>query len=371
MSQHPQLVQSMSNLVQQLDRFAAENRASVESRLSQESALIPEVKLSPGLIEILPIGVFITNALGHNIYVNPHYQKILGYSFEAALGHDWLNYVHPDDRDRIFTPWIKDATTGYNCCNEYRIITAQSEIQWVRVQTIPIFDTQGKLTGHIGTLENITSQKLAQNQLQETLCEKEALLKEVHHRVKNNLQVISSLLYLQSHRIDDEQVRQFFEDSQSRINSMALVHDTLYRSEVFAQINLSEYVQTLTTNLFHTYRIQPELVKLNLQIEGNIMVEIDQAIPCGLILNELITNALKHGFSSEQTGHIIVTLKNISDQVCLIVENDGNSLPEDFKLGESRSMGLRLVNSLVNQLQGKIQVQKNHRTCFKVTFKQG
>lgn len=363
-----QLTRSMSDLCQQLDTFAVEGILAVESRPFEKASLIRGKELDPGLVELLPIGVFITNEVGENLYINPHYRKILGYSIEEMLGHGWLNSVHPDDRDRIFSPWIAAATTGYIHGDEYRIITAQGETRWVRAQTVPILD-EGKLIGHTGTIEDITQQKQAEEQLKETLEEKEALLKEVHHRVKNNLQVISSLLYLQSQRIEDARVRQFLNDSQSRISSMALVHDTLYRSQDFAHIDLSEYIQTLTTHLFHTYRIQPDLIKLDLQIDADIIVDIDQAIPCGLILNELITNALKHGFSSGQTGHIKVVLQNLSDQVCLVVGNDGQPLPESFEFGQSQSMGLRLVNSLVHQLRGELQVARTQTTEIKIIFR--
>lgn len=364
-----QLTRSMSDLCQQLNTFAVEGITPVESRPSEKASLIPGKELDPGLVELLPIGVFITNEAGENLYLNPHYRKILGYSIEEMLGHGWLNSVHPDDRDRIFSPWIAAATTGYTHCDEYRVITAQGEIHCVRAHAVPILNAEGEVIGHTGTIEDITQQKQAEEQLKETLEEKEALLKEVHHRVKNNLQVISSLLYLQSQRIEDARVRQFLNDSQSRISSMALVHDTLYRSQDFAHIDLSEYIQTLTTHLFHTYRIQPDLIKLDLQIDAGIIVDIDQAIPCGLILNELMTNALKHGFSGGQTGHIKVMLQNLPDQVCLVVGNDGQPLPESFEFEQSQSMGLRLVNSLVHQLRGEVQVARTQTTEIKITFR--
>ncbi|MCY7276317.1 MAG: sensor histidine kinase [Phormidesmis sp. CAN_BIN44] len=134
----------------------------------------------------------------------------------------------------------------------------------------------------------------------------------MHHRVKNNLQIISSVIYLQSQRIEDPKVRQIFEDSQSRISSMALVQDNLYRSQNLSRINLSEYIQTLTASLFYTYRIQPDLVQLKLKVDDSVLVSLDKAIPCGLVLNELMTNALKHGFSDGKTGEIAVTLEKVS-----------------------------------------------------------
>lgn len=320
------------------------------------------------LSHCLPFGIFSCDVQGRCIYTNPRCEEILGHPLEESLGDRWMSYVHPEDRDRVIPAWIEDASSGRPRTDQFRIITSNQEIRWLYTRTAPIFSAEGKLIGHTGTIEDITSQKLAEEQIKSSLLEKEALLKEIHHRVKNNLQIISSLIYLQAQRVDDPKVRQIFEDSQSRISSMALVHDSLYRSQDFARVNLSEYVQTLTSSLFHTYRIQSDTVNLAVRVDPGVVVSLEKAIPCGLILNELMTNALKHGFIDEETGEVTVTLINQISQVCLIVENDGKNLPESFELQKIRSMGLRLVNALVDQLNGKVTVEKAQKTRFKVIF---
>ena len=171
----------------------------------------------------LPFGIVSCDTQGRCTYINARCEQIVGHTLAESVGNRWLSFVHPDDRDRILSPWIIDAKAGRSHTDQFRIITSHGEIRWLHVRTAPMFSKQGELIGHTGTIEDITHQKLADEQIRTSLQEKEALLKEIHHRVKNNLQIISSLIYLQAQRIDDPKMRQIFEDSQSRISSMALV----------------------------------------------------------------------------------------------------------------------------------------------------
>ncbi|KAM3115515.1 sensor histidine kinase [Phormidesmis sp. 146-33] len=316
-----------------------------------------------------PVGIFTCDVLGHVTYTNPKCQEMGGFTLEESLGKGFADSIHPDDRHRVLTDWFTIAHSGQQHADEFRVLHRDGSLRWVQVRTAPIISDRGELVGHTGTVEDITKQKQSESQIKASLREKEALLKEIHHRVKNNLQIISSLIYLQSQRIDDPQVRQIFEDSQSRINSMALVHDSLYRSNDLTRINLSEYIQSLATRLFYTYRLQSDLVTLRMQVGEEIFISLEKAIPCGLILNELMTNALKHGFSDERSGEIAVLLEaELPQKICLIVENNGNDLPDRFELQTIRSMGLRLVNALVNQIRGSFELEKTNTTRFKVTF---
>ncbi|HTL90152.1 MAG TPA: histidine kinase dimerization/phosphoacceptor domain -containing protein [Leptolyngbya sp.] len=358
----PLIARSLSTVLNQLEAVLDPQTlsASIAERHQEEQWL--------ALSTCLPFGIVSCDVQGRCTYINSRCEEIIGRSREESVGDRWLNFVHPDDRDRVLSPWIEDAKAGRPHSEQFRITTARGETRWLYVRTAPMFSANGELVGHTGTIEDITSQKLVEEQIQASLREKEALLKEIHHRVKNNLQVISSLIYLQAQRISDPKVKQIFEDSQSRISSMALVHDSLYRSQDFANINLSEYVQTLTSQLFHTYCVQPESVNLRLDVEPQVVVSLEKAIPCGLILNELMTNALKHGFIDQEAGEVIVTLTKHQSQISLAVENGGKNLPESFELQEIRSMGLRLVNALVSQLNGQVTVEKFQNTRFKVSF---
>lgn len=357
---------------QQIERSLTTVQMQLETLLARDSAALicshASIEQWSAVSDYLPFGIFCTDAMGNCTYINPRCEEMIGYTLEQSLDQKWHRFIHSEDRDRVLLLWRETLPLGKSYVNQFRILTPPGKLHWLSIRTNPIFSELGELKGHIGAIEDITAQKLAEEQIKFSLDEKEALLKEIHHRVKNNLQIISSLIYLQAQRIHDPALRQVFEESQSRISSMALVHDILYRSQNLAYVNLSEYVQTLTSSLFHTYRTQIETVHLNVQVDPNIVVNSEKAIPCGLILNELITNALKHGFSGGETGEVTVILENHSPKVCLIVENGGKILPGSFELQKIRTMGLRLVNALTNQLNGQVSVETTQKTRFKVTF---
>jgi two-component sensor histidine kinase len=193
--------------------------------------------------------------------------------------------------------------------------------------------------------------------IEASLHEKEVLLKEIHHRVKNNLQTISSLLNLQTRLIDDPAARSAFQDSQMRIRSMALIHEKLYQSDSLAEISLRPYIENLVTILFRSYQTEPGRIQLFTHVE-DIAVGIDAAVPIGLILNELISNALKYAFSDGQSGSIQIELFRESPETIIFrCQDNGRGLPEGLDITKSKSLGLQLVTSLTRQLEGEVQFE--------------
>ena len=212
-------------------------------------------------------------------------------------------------------------------------------------------------------VRNITERKEA-----EEARKKEVLLKEIHHRVKNNLQVISSLLYLQSKRVDDQKVVEMFNESSNRIKSMSLIHQKLYQSQNAATIDFSEYIRDLTDALFNSYGIRRDVVRLNLHIEGTIL-NVDTAIPCGLVINELVSNSLKYAFPDGKQGQIFISLRREGDDnFALIVGDTGIGLPKGLDFRDSPSLGLKLVDTLVEQLGGTIDLDCEGGTEFRIIF---
>ncbi|MBN2389664.1 MAG: PAS domain S-box protein [Anaerolineae bacterium] len=214
--------------------------------------------------------------------------------------------------------------------------------------------------------EEIAERAQVEAKIKASLKEKEILLQEIHHRVKNNLQVISSLLNLQSQGIQDEKILEIFQESQDRIRSMALIHERLYRSSDLARVDFAEYIRNLASSLVHSYRSRA--VRLDLQAT-DIYLSIDDAVPCGLIVNELISNALKHAFVDGREGEICVMMQQLADQqVKLVVRDNGVGLPSDVDYMNTGSLGLQLVTMLVQQLGGTIEIRNNAGAEFEIMF---
>lgn len=213
------------------------------------------------------------------------------------------------------------------------------------------------------------ARRQAEEQIKLALQEKEVLLREVHHRVKNNLQIISSLLNLQAKYLNDEQILEIFKNSQNRIETMALIHEKLYQSEDLSRIDFAQYIRKLTHNLFFAYAVDSNLIKLKVSIE-NVFFGVDTVIPCGLIINELVSNSLKHAFPTGRSGEICVNIFQLNDdnKIALVVSDNGIGIPGEFNLKSLKSLGLRLVNILTNQLKGNIELERTRGVEFKVVF---
>jgi PAS domain S-box-containing protein len=221
----------------------------------------------------------------------------------------------------------------------------------------------------VAIFDNITERKLAEEQIKASLDEKEILLREIHHRVKNNMQVVISLLRLQSDKIKDQQYVEMLKESQDRIKSMALIHEKLYQSEDFANIDFDGYVKALVNSLFISQGVSPDKISLKMEI-ADISLGLDYAIPCGLIINELVSNSLKYAFPKERQGEIRIGLQKTSEnEVELTVSDNGIGIPEGLDFGTIESLGLDLVKILAeHQLGGKIELNRAGGTSFSFRF---
>lgn len=219
------------------------------------------------------------------------------------------------------------------------------------------------------TLQKENKEKeTAQNKIKSSLKEKEVLLKEIHHRVKNNLQIVSSLFFFQSKTISDPQMLEMFRDGQNRVKSMALIHEKLYQSDDLANIDFKEYVKKLATFLFQSYGVDQSKIRFKNNV-ANIQLGVDQAVPCGLIINELISNSLKHGFKGKETGIIKIEMgHDENNNLIMKVSDDGKGMPEGLDIQKIDSLGLRLVNNLTLQLNGKVEYFNQNGTMVKVVF---
>jgi two-component sensor histidine kinase len=243
------------------------------------------------------------------------------------------------------------------------------ELTWMTVNAVAICSSaKERPRAVVASFHDITAARQLNEQVRASLREKEVLLKEIHHRVKNNLQIISSLLDLQAEQTQDRQALEMFRESRGRVRSMALIHERLYRSEDLARVNFSEYIQHLTNDLYHNYKVSEDDIILDVCVDVPPLA-IDMAIPCGLLINELISNALKHAFAHTTEGHLWVALERGLDNTnVLTVADDGCGFPSDIDFRNTNSFGMQLVNTLVEQLHGEIELNTARGTAFTVTF---
>jgi PAS domain S-box-containing protein len=309
-------------------------------------------------------------------FISQNILRQFGYEAQQLLDHPnlWFECIHPDDAERLFAQIFRLQERTQEIY-EYRVRHQNSTYRWVRDERRLVCDAQGNPLEIVGSMYDITEQKKALGQLKASLQEKEVLLKEIHHRVKNNLQVISSLLNLQSRSIQDAATRTLFQDSQNRIQSIAFIHEKLYQSRDLAQVDFSQYIQTLCIHLFRSYGTSSQRISLNLEID-DIFLSVDTAIPCGLIVNELVSNALKHGFPQNGTGAIEITLHRTFQEgddpskreFMMRVRDNGVGFPNEVDFRKTHSLGMQLINTLVKQLKGTIELDGSSGTAFQIVF---
>ncbi|MFA4876014.1 MAG: PAS domain S-box protein [Methanoregula sp.] len=348
----------------------------------------------------------------------PTGQAVFSDRFYTMLGYEpggfpptfegWISLMHPDDRDRVIPVLLRKIQERQSQIEiEYRIRSKEENWIWVLGRgKIVETDDKGepiRMTGvniditnrrmmesEIRSLNAVLEQRVkdrtealslantalaqenvqrldAEAKIRSALEEKTILLKEVHHRVKNNLQIIVSLLNLQSRYIKDEPTLAAIRESQNRVKAMALVHEKLYRAEDIAHIDLNDYIKFLGTGLFQFYDAKSRGIRFSLDISG-VGVDINTAIPLGLIINELISNSLKYAFPAGRTGEVFISVQNTGQEVTVIFRDDGIGIPADFDWRNTPSLGLRLVNSLVDQLSGTIELDRSAGTLFTIVL---
>lgn len=225
----------------------------------------------------------------------------------------------------------------------------------------------GKITGIAIFSRDISAQKKSEEETLKSLKEKEVLLKEVHHRVKNNLQVISSILNLQTAYLKDRGTINLLKECQNRIKTMAFIHESLYQNKDFSQINFSEYIITLVKNLFYSFETNQQKIKTHFAVD-TIFLNLDVSIPCGLIMNELVSNALKYAFDDGREGTVFITLKKEKGKIKMAVADNGRGMPEHVNFRSTETLGLQLVTTLTEQINGTITMNRNKGTTFEIIF---
>jgi PAS domain S-box-containing protein len=322
------------------------------------------------LFSTIPIGVTVSDEAGNILESNSVAEKILGLSQEGqeerSIGGGEWQVVRADgtimpSEEFASVRALKEKQLVENV--EMGIVKSKKETTWISVTAdlLPLEDY-----GVVVAYNDISERKRAEEKLKSLLNEKEILLAEVHHRVKNNLQVVSSLLNLQAEGIDDKRILAVLEESRNRIQSMSLVHEQLYRSHEYAHIDLRMYIDQLASTLFNMYEIEPERIELKLDDE-NVILDLERAIPCGLLLNELITNSLKYAFPQVMKGHIKITIKPSGGNLLLEFSDNGVGLPKHIDFHNTHSLGLQLIYLLTtHDLHGSITLDRTKGTLYRI-----
>jgi PAS domain S-box-containing protein len=316
------------------------------------------------------IGNWDWDVVNDKMYWSDELYHILGITPLKSLSYsDALITVHPKDRDYLATA-IKEAFKGKPYDIDYRIILTNGEERIVHAQAEVIFDEKNIPVRMRGIAQDITERKKTEEAMEKI---QETHIKEIHHRIKNNLQVISSLLSLEAEKFSDAKMLESFRESQNRVASMALIHEELYKGNELDTLDFSAYLQKLTADLFDSYNLRNGYINLKLDLE-KINLDMDIAIPLGIIVNELVSNSLKHAFFAGKAGEICINLCKIPFigknrfHYMLTVEDNGKGIPEEVDFQNSESLGLQLVNILIEQIDGCIELIRNHGTKFTIRF---
>ena len=380
----------------------------IQERSKANEIISVEKDFSDRLINSSVDGIFAFDKNLHLTRWNPGMERMSGIKRSETKGKT-LREVMPaffkDGEEEYFENALQGSRISAR--GKYLRDIKNDQEYFVEAQYSPIFDKEGKVVGGLAVLHDSTERraalvkleqtkarleemveertrelsvaneelkkevaqrKLAQEQINESLKEKIVLLREVHHRVKNNLQIVSSLLNLQAGYINDKKILEVFKESQARIRSMALIHEKLYQSRDLDKINFSDYIDSLIQDLFRSYRSQ--LNNIDIRCEADqIFLEIDQAILCGLVINELISNSIKHAFKGRESGEVLVKLFQENNVYNIIVQDNGVGFPADIDIENTDSLGLQLVTSLTTQMGGNLEITSENGTIVKINLK--
>lgn len=321
-------------------------------------------------VEAAPNGMVMTDAAGRITMVNSQIEALFGYSRSELLDMsidllvpDRFRKLHPQVRSSYYSNPIS-RTMGKG--RDLYALHANGKEFPVEIGLNPLHTESGMMI--LASVVDITERKQQEEKLKAALKEKEVLLSEIHHRVKNNLQIIDSLIGIQSEKVTGTKALAAFQESQNRVRSIAMIHQILYESQDFSKVEIASVINSLVDNLIQSYGIDLSKIAMDLNL-ASVFLPIDKSIPLGLIVNELVTNTMKHAFPQERQGKLTIQIReSASNEVTLIVEDTGVGIAKDYNFDESDSLGLQLVETLVDQLGGTLTIERSDPTRFHIVF---
>lgn len=329
----------------------------ITARKRAEEALQQSEMLYRSIGESIDFGVWVCAPDGRNIYASESFLKMVGITQEQCSDFGWGDSLHPDDSERTIVEWKECVRTGGKWDIEHRFRGLDGEWHHVLARGVPVRNEQGEITSWAGINLDITARKRTEEKLTSSLAEKDVLMRELAHRTKNNMQLIASLITLQSAALTDRNITDALADTQDRIRAMALVHENIYRSDNLAALGMNQYATDLVASLLAVHRGRAGTVTPVFDVE-DIPIPIDAAVPLGLIINELTTNSLKHAYPGGSSGRIFLSLRRNGEGIEMRYRDDGPGLPRELDLARVPSLGLKLVHSIaVRQLRGDMEIR--------------
>ena len=329
----------------------------ITQRKEAEKSLAESEEKFRSIVDTSPNGITTTDLDGKINYACQRTLDLHGYErSEELLGESAFKLMAPEEKDRARENLEKTIKKGIMLDIEYLFLKKDGSRFYGELSSSLLKDSDGNPKGFMAITKDITQRKKDEEQIRKDLETRNVLLKEIHHRVKNNMQIIVSLLRLQSQFHEEEHTKKVFKDTQSRIQSMAIIHDALYKSQDLARIDMRDYVQRFATHILHLYEIDPNRIELKINTD-KIFIDITTGVPCGLIINELVSNAVKHAFPGNRRGVIEIKLyKTKIGKITISVKDNGIGLPDEIDFKKPKTMGLQLINDLSKQLGGTLRV---------------
>jgi PAS domain S-box-containing protein len=368
---NPAILRSKVGVFVDLCRKAAleETNRSLQKEIAERQQAEEALQEQTVALENAAEGISRIHAGGCYVTINQAYAALCGYQPQELIGMKWEWTVLPADQQKLMAAYQKMLTQD-KAEVEVRGVRKDSSVFYQQLVLVKANDRERRFTGHFCFMRDITERKQAEEQIKASLLEKEVLLKEIHHRVKNNMQVICSVLNLQSGYIRDAKALALFRESESRIRSMAMIHEKLYQNESLSRVDFSEYLSSLSSLLLTTYVANPAAVRLATRLDP-VFLDIDTAVPLGLIVNELVSNSLKYAYPDGGSGVVELALRaGPENQYTLSVRDQGVGLPAGIDVNNTDTLGLYLVKILSAQLGAALSIESNGQgTIVEVTSK--
>jgi PAS domain S-box-containing protein len=342
-----------------LERVARLSR--IKGRLNETDALMRAV------VEQSSDLVAVCGGDGMLVYLSPACLGLLGKHSGDLVGSSWTEIVAPEDRSVLLGMHAgldenPAQTATLRCCRK------NGSLAWMEARVALLQSAPGAERRIVLTLHDVTAQREHERQIQSSLEEKEALLREIHHRVKNNLQVVQSLLKMSARKLPDCDARLAVESTVERVHAMSMVHERLYQMPSLSALRLGDYLSDIFAGSIQAYSLAPSQVQLKLDVE-EILLPLDRAVPFALLANELLSNSFKHGFPGNRRGTIAVSVHRMDGAIHMIIEDDGVGLPANFNPANSNSMGLKLAANLAHQLGGRLEFSSGHGCRVEADFR--